>query len=356
MTAALLLIAGMVLLVLGAELLVRGASTLAAALGISPLIIGLTVVAYGTSAPELAVSTTAALNGRADIALGNVVGSNIFNVLFILGVSAAVMPLRVSRQLIRSDVPLMILASFALLLLALDGKIGRTDGILLFAGAITYTAALVLLARRQNGAAGNGGKTERARVPWFSSLAFVIGGLGLLVLGATWLVESATTIARYMGVSELVIGLTIVAGGTSLPELATSVLASIRGEREIAVGNIVGSNLFNILAILGLSSIVSDINVAPAALRFDIPIMVAVAVSCLPVFFTGATIGRWEALMFLGFYAAYVLYLFLASTGHDALPAFSHVMLIYVVPLVALALFASAWKYARQQRLAKEQN
>ena len=343
-----LFVLGLVLLVAGAELLVRGAARLAARFGISPLVIGLTVVAFGTSAPEMAVSVQASLAGQADIAVGNIVGSNIFNVLFILGVSALIVPLVVSQQLVRLDVPLMIGVSVLLLVMALDGRISRLDGLLLFAGIVAYTVFAIRQGRRESPAvqAGYAQEFRSGGSPWLERLpvqiAFIVGGLALLVLGAHWLVGGAVAIARLFGVSELVIGLTIVAAGTSLPELATSVVAALRGERDIAVGNIVGSNIFNILAIAGIVAVVAPgglgLEVAPALLRFDIPVMIAVALACLPIFASGHLIARWEGVLFLGYYAAYVLYLILAAAQHDALPAFSAAMFGFVLPLTVVTL------------------
>jgi cation:H+ antiporter len=337
-----LFVLGLVLLLLGAEALVSGASKLAAAVGISPLVIGLTVVAYGTSAPELAVSVQSTFAGQADIALGNVVGSNIFNVLFILGLSATITPLVVSRQLIKLDVPIMIGISFILALMALDGNVGRIEGALLFAGVVTYTVFVIRQSRKEQKQVqdeyareyGNG----KSKPHWLLNVGLIIIGLGLLVLGSRWLVNGAVAIAQSLGVSELIIGLTIIAAGTSLPEVATSIIASIRGERDIAVGNVVGSNIFNILSVLGLTCLMSPngVAVSSAALRFDIPVMLAVAVACLPIFFTGNQIARWEGALFLGYYIAYTLYLILAATQHDALPAFSMIMESFVLPLTAI--------------------
>jgi cation:H+ antiporter len=338
-----LMILGLGLLVAGAEALVRGASRLAAAFGISPLVIGLTVVAFGTSSPEMAVSVMSAYAGQADLAVGNVVGSNIFNVLFILGLSAAIAPLLVSRQLIRLDVPIMIGISFLLLLLALDGNINRLDGVILFAGIIFYTAFQIFQARREKKANDASEEViEKPHTPlqWLINIGFVIGGLVLLVLGSNWLVDGAVFIAQSLGVSELVIGLTIVAAGTSLPEVATSVIASIRGQRDIAVGNVVGSNIFNILAVLGLSSLVSpeSINVAASALRFDIPVMLAVALACLPIFFTGRVIARWEGFVFLAYYVIYTVYLILAATQNTALTTLNAALLWFVLPMTVITL------------------
>ena len=341
---------GLVLLVAGADALVRGASRLALSFGISPLVVGLTVVAFGTSAPEMAVSVGAARSGSVDIAIGNVVGSNIFNVLFILGAATLVAPLVVNAQLIRQEVPVMIAASALLFLLCADGGISRVDGFVLFGLLLGYTAFLVVQSRRQTSAtraeyaeaveirAGEEGGRSRA-----VDVAYVIGGLALLVLGARTLVDAAVTIAAHLGVPELIVGLTIVAAGTSLPEVATSVMATIRGERDIAVGNVVGSNTFNILGVLGVSSLVApgDLPVTPSVLAFDLPVMTAVAVACLPVFFTGRTIARWEGIVFLGYYAAYTAYLILATQRHEATEAFSDAMLGFVLPITVLTLAAS---------------
>ena len=351
--------AGLVLLVLGAEALVRGASRLASSLGVPPLVVGLTVVAYGTSTPEVAVSVQAALAGQADITIGNVVGSNIFNVLFILGLSAMIAPLVVSRKLVQIDVPLMVGVSVLMLVMALDGRISSLDGAILASLVFIYTAFLVRQARKERTASREAAASEDENtVPapgptarmWAVNLAYIAAGLGLLVQGSGWFVESSMAIARMMGVSELVIGLTIVAAGTSMPEVATSIIATVRGERDIAVGNIVGSNIYNILAVLGFAALLSPggVGVAPAALDFDIPVMLAVAVACLPIFFTGHLIARWEGWLFFGYYVAYTLFLSLASQRHDALPAFSLVMELFVIPLTVITLIVLAVRARRQ--------
>jgi cation:H+ antiporter len=321
-------------------------------LGISPLVVGLTVVAFGTSSPELAVSVQSAWEGRTDLAVGNVVGSNVFNVLFILGLSAVLAPLVVSRQVIRQEVPIMVGASLLLLVLTGDGAIGRLEAGTMFALLAAYTAFLVVQSRReQAGAAraeveaeiGAGSAWDRH---WAVQVALVVAGLALLVAGSDWLVTAAIAFARSLGVSELVIGLTIVAAGTSAPEVAASVMATIRGEREMAVGNVIGSNTFNVLGVLGLSGLVAPqaLAVAPALVTFDLPVMMAVALACLPVFFTGNRIARWEGFVFLAYYAAYAAYLVLAAREHDALPAFSGTMMLFVLPITALTLAILAWR------------
>ena len=349
---------GLGLLIVGAELLVRGASGLATRAGISPLVIGLTVVAFGTSSPELAVSVGAAWSGDANIALGNVVGSNIFNVLFILGLAALIAPLIVAQQLVRLDVPLMIGATVLLLILALDGAISRLDGALLAAGIVAYIAFLIrqswqessqeVQAEYDEAFGGEPGQTGT----WPVQVGSLVAGLGLLVLGSRWLVAGAVELAGTLGVSELIVGLTIVAAGTSLPEVATSVVASLRGERDIAVGNVVGSCIFNILAVLGLSSLVSPdgIAVAPSMITFDIPIAIATAVACLPIFFTSHVIARWEGGLFFVYYLAYTLYLILNAAEHDALPAYAGVMLGFVLPLTAVTLGILVMRTIRGRR------
>lgn len=353
-----LFILGLALLIVGAELLVRGASRLAAVLNISPIVIGLTVVSYGTSSPELAVSVRSSLAGQPDIALGNVVGSNIFNVLFILGLSALITPLTVVRQLVRMEVPLMVGASVLLFILALDGSISRADGLLLFTCIVIYTIFAIRQSRMEQGADPKGyapvstAQRHESKKGLFLQAAFILAGLAMLTLGSRWLVNGAVELARFFGISELIIGLTIVAAGTSLPEVATSVIASLRGERDIAVGNVVGSNIFNIFAVLGLSSLFSPdgVKVAPAAMNFDIPVMTASALACLPIFFTGYKIARWEGALFFSYYIIYILYLFLDAEGHAALPAFSAVMLKFVLPLTIVTLMVLLMQGHRQQK------
>jgi cation:H+ antiporter len=331
--------------VVGAEALVRGASRLAAVIGISPLIIGLTIVAFGTSAPEMAVSVKAALTGQADISVGNVVGSNIFNVLFILGLSALITPLLVSQQLVRFDVPLMIILSVVTLLFSLNGTISRAEGSMMVAGLGGYVWFLIILSRKESGEVKEEYTKEfGATNNWLLDIATVVIGLVLLVVGSRWLVNGAVAFAQYLGVSELVIGLTIVAAGTSLPEVFTSAIAAIRGERDIAVGNVVGSNIFNILGVLGAASIVapSGLDVSPALVSFDIPVMIAVAFACLPIFFTGGGISRQEGGLLLGYYIVYTLYIVLAATQQEALPRLSAVMLYFVIPLTLITLVVIA--------------
>lgn len=359
MIIAVQLTAGFLCLVIGAEWLVKGASKLATVSGISPLVIGLTVVAFGTSSPELAVNVQAAYLGSPDMAIGNVVGSNIFNVLFILGLSALISPLVVSSQLVRLDVPLMIGVSVLMYGLSLNGTISRLDGSLLFVLLVIYTVFLIWQSRKENRAARElEGRAPIKPEPWFKDVTWIVAGLVLLVMGSRWLVEGAVALAHAFGISELVIGLTIIAMGTSLPELATSIMASLKGERDIAVGNVVGSNTFNILSVLGLSSVVAPagIDVSPTALSFDIPVMIAVSIACLPVFFTNFKINRWEGFLFMAYYAAYTLYLIMYSTQHGLLPMFSKMMLAFVMPLTAVTLFILLIRHIHVKRKRERPN
>ena len=353
---AILFITGFVLLIVGAESLVRGASRLAVAAGISPLVVGLTVVAYGTSAPELAVTVQSTYNAQPDLAIGNVVGSNISNVLLVLGVSALVSPLVVSRQLVRFSLPIMLLAALALPLMGLDGNISRVDGLILVLGAILYTTYTVRRSRASTFESNSELMPDRSPARQMAmQLGLIVVGLALLLLGANWLVNGAVAAAEALGVSKLIIGLTVVAVGTSLPEVATSVVAGFQGQRDIAVGNVVGSNVFNILLVLGLTAIVSPdgVRVSQPAMRFDIPIMLGVSVTCLPVFFTGYLIRRWEGAMFLAYYAAYTLFLYLQATRHEALSPFSTVMLGFLIPLTAVTLIGLAWRAFHLERKLK---
>jgi cation:H+ antiporter len=341
----LLVLAGLALLIGGGEALVRGASTLAVNVGISPLVIGLVVVSAATSAPELAVTVGAVLGGEPDLAVGNVVGSNIANILLILGISAVISPLVIKRQLVRIDIPVMLALCVAFLLVSLDGRISLLDGVLLVSVLVVHTVISIVLGRREEAdpsAQPESLPLNAKPVPLWIAALLILAGIALLVVGAQALVTGAVSIATSFGVSSLVIGLTVVAIGTSLPELATSVVALRKGETEMAVGNIVGSNIFNIGMVIGLPAIIfgEGIPVPTAAISIDIPIMIAAAVALLPIAFTGFIVARWEGALFVAMYVAYTLYLVLDSTQHDAADGFASVMLAFVLPLVAITLIA----------------
>ncbi len=351
------LILGLILLIAGADALVRGASNLAKIAGLSPLIIGLTIVAFGTSAPEMAINIQSTFQDKSDLAVGNVVGSNIFNILFILGLSAMITNLIVQVQLVRKDIPILIAVTFITYFLSFDGIIERFEGLVLFSGIIIYTVLLIRQEKKNSSAPRHNAivkpENNKKKPKQFAiSTILIIAGLGALVLGSNWLVDASVSIARYFGISELIIGLTIIAAGTSLPEVATSVIAAIKGERDIAVGNVVGSNLFNLMAVLGLSALLAPngISVSRAALSFDMPFMLAVTIACLPIFFTGYMISRWEGWLFFGYYIAYTLFLILNSIQHDLLPFYSDILFLFITPIVIVTITISVWRYAKKQK------
>jgi cation:H+ antiporter len=343
MSTVLLFLSGLVLLSLGGEAMVRGSSKLASLLGLSPLVIGLTVVAFGTSSPELAVSISSAIKGQPDIVVGNIVGSNIFNILLILGISAIITPLVVAQKLVKIEIPLLILISFAFILFSSNRIIGRIEGIILFSGLVIYIYFVIKESRKESGSikeeyARQYASGNKKKASWLLNILFIAAGLALLVYGSKLLVDSAVVISRYFGLSELVIGLTVVSAGTSLPEVATSVVASIKGEKDIAVGNAIGSCIFNILAVLGLTSIIFPVRVSEAAFAFDIPVMTVTAVAALPILFSGYRISRWEGGIFFFYYLAYILYLILEASSHDSLTIYNTVMLLFVIPLTVFTL------------------
>jgi cation:H+ antiporter len=331
----LVFVAGLGLLYVGAEGLVNGSVRLARVAGVSPLVVGLTLVAFGTSMPELAVSTTAAFRGAVDLAFGNLVGSNIANIGLILGAAALVRPLAVKKQL----VPVVIAVSLGTWGLAADGEVDRWDGLIMlacFAALLLYTHRVARrdqaewhekvdrLAGNERSIAAHGNPTcqrglvrilprWRVGLLWNVSsratdVLLVIAGLAGLIAGAQLMVYSAVELARVLGVSELVIGLTIVAVGTSLPELATSTVAAFRGEADIAIGNIVGSNNFNLLCILALTAQVRPVPVHASSLRYDLPVMIGFAMALVPIMLSGLAIRRWEGAVLLAGYASFLAY------------------------------------------------
>jgi cation:H+ antiporter len=340
-----MVVAGLALLIAGGESLVRGASTFAVKAGISPLVIGLVIVSAATSAPELAVSIGAVANGEPGLAVGSVVGSNIANVLLVLGLSAAISPLVIKRQVVRFDIPVMLGISVLLVVVSLDGRISLLDGVLLMGGLLLHAVLSIVVGRRDAKSTLEPPETLPLNAGpvalWLASTLMVLG-VGLLVFGAQILVKGAVSIATELGVSGLVVGLTVVAIGTSLPELATSIIALRRGERDMAVGNIVGSNIFNIGLVLGLPAVVfpGGVEVPTAAIALDLPLMLAASVALLPIAFTGFIIARWEGSLFVALYISYLLYVVLQATEHDAAEGVTAVMLWFVLPLIAVTLIA----------------
>ena len=324
-----LFLAGLAALIIGAEMVLRGGARFAALMGIRPLVIGLTVVSIGTSVPELAVGITASLEGSGSIAVGNIAGTNMVNLLFILGLSALFRPLMLHLQVIKLDLPVMILAAGLMVGLAWDGVLSAWDGVMLLAAAILYT---ILLFRQHESAAVEeefedmcGGGVEEscpsgqmagkkdARRPRLRNALLLAAGMGISVIGAQWAVHGAVEMARSLQVSEAIIGLTVVAIGTSSPELVTTAIATVRNERDVAVGNLLGSSIYNILVILGLTCMASPggLPVERQLLMLDIPLMAGVALACVPVFWSGRCISRLEGGLGVAGYLIYLLWLVL---------------------------------------------
>lgn len=305
-TSLTLLILSLVALYIGAGWLVQGSSALALKAKVSPLVIGLTIVAFGTSAPELIVSLNATLSGQGDIAIGNIVGSNIFNIGVILGVSAIICPLQVKKQLLRIDIPVMLAATLLLTVLFWNGTLSRIEGFFFLAGIIVYTLFSLFYSRKH----GEGPNLELEEQPkhWAVDTLAIIGGLAVLVCASRLLVDNAVSIAKELGMSEAVIGLTIVAAGTSMPELATSIVAAYKRKTDIAIGNIVGSSLFNILAIAGSCSLVHPIE-AKNVNYIDLLVMLAISVLLLPQVKSGQKISRAEGFVLILCYVIYIFWL-----------------------------------------------
>jgi cation:H+ antiporter len=316
-------ILGFAALILGAELLINAGTRLAALLGVPPILIGLTVVSVGTSIPELAVGIDAARLGSASLAVGNIAGTNTFNILFILGLSALIAPLALEQRSIRIDLPMMVTAAVAMLVMAWDGLLTAFEGMLLVTAAIVYTAVIVRGAKNESPtivdeftSAFASGPGVRPRWEILQQSVHLLVGIAVVVIGADWLVKGSIELARQLHVSEAFIGLTVVAIGTSAPELVTTIISTIRDQRDIAVGNLVGSSIYNIFFILGTTLLVTPggMKIEPSLIYIDIPVMTAVAIACVPVFVSGARISRLEGGVFVAAYFAYFMYLIVART------------------------------------------
>lgn len=340
------LFCGLAMLIAGAELLVHCAVRMAANLKVRPLLVGLTVVAFGSSAPQITISLQAAFNDTPDIAVGSVIGSNIFNVLVTLGLSALIIPLRVSRQVVRLDIPLMIIASALVFALALNNQLDRLDGAILLVGLGVY---LGLLLRQSRNSGHHHTSQDQPPTSWPINILMMLLALILLSIAGHLLLGAAVAVATELGLSERIIGLTIIAVSASLPELATSLIAAFRGQREIAVGNVIGSNVLNLLGVLGFTALIAPepLSVSPNALDFDLPVMLGVAALCLPVFYTGYRVTRAEGLLFLGLYLAYALHVVSFTMGMPLTSKLEHLMLFYVLPALLVYLLLStlrAWR------------
>ena len=316
MSSALLIVGGLIGLLGGAELLVRGGTGLALRLGIAPIVVGVTVVSLGTSMPELAIGIDAARQGSAGLAVGNIVGTNLVNILLILGLSALIAPLALDTRTVRFDLPCMTAASLVLLLVALDGTLGTLDGVLLVLLGIGYTLAVLRTSRQETpGVQAEYQASDdvtRAR-PWLHVVSLLVG-IAVIVIGATLLVDGAVDAARALGVSDVIIGLTIIAIGTSAPELVTTIVSTLRGNRDIALGNLLGSSVYNIAIILGVTILVAPgaVEVPDEILSGDLLLMVGAAVACIPVFMSGRRITRIEGGVFVAAYVAYLAWLLIS--------------------------------------------
>jgi len=310
------MLGGLVILVAGAELLVRGSVGTALRFGLTPLLIGLTIVAFGTSAPELVVSIQAASNGSDDIALGNIIGSNISNIALILGIAALIQPLKVQTSIIRKDVPILLGTSLLLVFFLMDGVISQLEGFFFFTGVVAFTVASIRMAKMETSVEVNSEYEDvvpKKSLPLWLNAVMIVGGLGLLILGAKWLVDGAIEIASSVGMSQAVVGLTIVAVGTSLPELATSVMAALKKEGDIAIGNVVGSNIFNILCILGITAMILPVSQGGIT-TIDILLMLGLTLLLLPILRSGYIVSRIEGGVLLTIYIVYTAYLVLVTT------------------------------------------
>lgn len=341
-----LFLIGAIGLWIGAKWLVQGSAQLAARFQIPSLLIGLTVVAWGTSSPELGVTLVGAWKGEGELVIGNIVGSNIFNLLFILGLSALVTPLVVKWQLIRLDVPLMIASTLIFWLLSFSQKLGHLSGLWLLVGMGFYLFITFRYAKNKEEA--------REKIPDLPSvwrqIASIALGLTLLIAGSELFISQAAKIARFLGVSELLIGLTLLAAGTSLPELVTTLMALRKGENDIAIGHIIGSNIFNLLGVMGLGALVSPhaIEIPEKVLTFDIPIMVAASIGALPIFFTGHRISRWEGILFLFYYALYLCFLLLETTFPRSVSYFTSALFFFIIPLTILTLVVGVVRHFKR--------
>ncbi len=354
----LLFIVGLVMLIGGAELFLKSVDKFGAAWSVSPVVMGLTVVAFATGAPELAISLQAAAEGRPDLVLGNIVGSNIANILLILGVAGLVSPLKITNRIIKIDVPVVIAASVLLFVLAMDGSLTPFDGLLILIALLMYS--LFMYTQIKKDRAANQHKEKREVGEPVTTLFYgkyiflLLLGLIFIVMGSRFMVDSAVEIAGILGISELIIGLTIVSIGTSLPEVATSVSAVRRNDSDTAVANVMGSNLYNILLTLGLTIVVAPgaLDVSADAIRLDLPIMMIVAGACLPLFWPGKMLGRLEAGGFLFYYAAYLTYLVFIAIQHPLKETMEWGMTWIIIPLTVLLILVKFISDYREKKLS----
>tara|TARA_R110002124_G_scaffold194919_2_gene361968 strand:+ start:8466 stop:9560 length:1095 start_codon:yes stop_codon:yes gene_type:complete len=357
---AIIFIAGLAALVGGAELFLKGVDHFGVKWRVSPLIMGLTVVAFATGAPELAISLQAAISGNADLVLGNIIGSNIANILLILGISAMIKPLVVKLRVVQIDVPIVIAASILLYIIAFDGELTTLDGVWLLLGLVAYSVFTFFQIKKERSNQPEETDFEAAERKlasgWFfyaKNIGYLIVGMGLIVQGSDWMVQSAVEIATILGLSQLVIGLTIVSIGTSLPEVATSIATIRKGNTDMAVANVLGSNLYNILLTLGLTVVIAPniLDVSAAAIAFDLPFMVAVSVVCIPIFVAGFDITKTDGSIFLFYYGSYLTYLVLDAVGSSFVKPMETGMVYIVIPVTLIYVI---WRVFRHRKKVKK--
>lgn len=353
MIAVLSFLGGLAGLLAGGHLVVKGASRIGARFGLTPMVIGLTIVAAGTSAPELAVVFQAISADDTELAVGSIIGSNIANVLLVLGLAATFGTIHVTSRAVRVDIPIMIGASTALLLMSVDGRLSRADGIVLFGALVGFVIWTLRSAPREPEVdPGLQPSAARATTPLRPAVVGLVGGVAVLPVAARFVVAGAEAMATSLGVPELIIGLTILALGTSAPEIVTTLIAALQGRRDLAVGNAVGSNIFNILLVLGATTTLAPngIAIGADAVALDLPIMVAAALACLPIVLWDHKLDRWEGAVFVAYYLAYLTFLVLDATGHRASDPFALVLVGFVMPLTVLTVVIVV---IRQQRAAR---
>ncbi|MAO64315.1 MAG: hypothetical protein CL666_04895 [Balneola sp.] len=353
-------ILGLVMLIAGAELFLKSVDKFGLAWSVSPVVMGLTVVAFATGAPELAISLQAAAEGKPDLVLGNILGSNIANILLILGIAGLVKPLKITNRIIKIDVPVVIGASVLLFVLAMDGSLTPRDGFIILAALVVYSLFVYRQIRKDRQVnrlknEENPSKLDEPVTAWFYTkyILILLIGLAFIVSGSRWMVDAAVEIAGVLGISELIIGLTIVSIGTSLPEVATSLSAVRHNDSDTAVANVMGSNLYNIFLTLGLTIVVAPgaLSVSPDALKLDMPIMIAVALACLPLFWPGKQLGRIEAGGFLFYYIAYMAYLVLISIQHPLEQTMEWWMVWVIMPVTVVLIIAKFVLDYKRERL-----
>lgn len=344
----LLFVLGLVGLITGAELFLKAIDHFGLKWGVSPLIMGLTVVAFATGAPELAISIKAAFSGSADLVLGNIIGSNIANILLILGITAIISPINITRRVIRIDVPIVITISVVVYLMSIDGGLSTVDGVILLMGFLAYSYFTYVQIKNNSNEEEKEGETfqyhlspdelEKGTFFYIKNGGLLLIGLALIVLGSNWIVDSAVIIARILGLSELVIGLTIISIGTSLPEVATSLSAARKGNADIAVANVMGSNLYNVLLTLALTLIIAPnvLEVSKDAITLDLPFMVLVSMACIPIFIAGFNLTRVDGALFLSYYVTYLTYLVLNAINSPIVSTMQGVILYAAIPLTIL--------------------